>query len=33
MEELESLLNIGKVIEKQLNEVGMFTIDDLRIQI
>jgi TfoX/Sxy family transcriptional regulator of competence genes len=29
MGELENLPNIGKVIEKQLNEIGIFTIDEL----
>ncbi|RBQ23044.1 hypothetical protein ALNOE001_11670 [Candidatus Methanobinarius endosymbioticus] len=29
MGELTSLPNIGKVIEEQLNEIGIFTIDDL----
>lgn len=29
MGELTKLPNIGKVIEEQLNEVGIFTIDDL----
>lgn len=30
MERLSRLPNIGKVIEKQLNQVGIFTEDDLK---
>lgn len=30
MGELSKLLNIGKVLEKQLNEVGINSIEDLR---
>ena len=30
MRELSSLPNIGKVVEKQLNEVGIYTYEDLK---